>query len=231
MVLKRLFSAVAQLLVVALVFSLVLSLALGAGIVDLGIEEGEVETPEPLPDWPFAWEWVLEEPTAEPREGPDIDDEAGGPVDTDPGSTETGAGVTSETIETAVHERINEIRTDGALDPLEFDDDIAERARTYSHDMGEREYFSHTSPEGETPADRFGDRYPGECRAVGENLAMVSAGGGADAGTIADRIVDGWMDSEGHRENILTAEWESQGIGVFIVDGQVYATQKFCSSG
>ncbi len=128
----------------------------------------------------------------------------------------------------AVHERINSIRVENDLEELAFDDDIADISRTYSHDMGERGYFSHVSPEGETPDDRFGTLHPSPCRGVGENLARVSTTGGDDVGAVTDRIVEGWMDSPGHRENILTAQWDSQGIGVYITGNNVYATQKFC---
>lgn len=42
-------------------------------------------------------------------------------------------------------------------------------------------------------------------------------------------IVDGWMNSTGHRENILNPDYEASGTGVFITEnGSVYATQEFC---
>jgi len=46
---------------------------------------------------------------------------------------------------------------------------------------------------------------------------------------IAETTVRGWMDSPGHRKNILTPHWRSEGIGVFLSpDDKVYVTQNFC---
>lgn len=51
---------------------------------------------------------------------------------------------------------------------------------------------------------------------------------------IAEEAVDGWMNSEGSRENILTDHWERQGIGVMVTEAEdegavtVYITQNFC---
>ncbi len=44
---------------------------------------------------------------------------------------------------------------------------------------------------------------------------------------IASRIVDGWMDSPGHRQNILETSYDKEGIGV-VADERVYVTQNFC---
>jgi uncharacterized protein YkwD len=49
------------------------------------------------------------------------------------------------------------------------------------------------------------------------------------AGKIAESTVHGWMNSQGHRKNILTPRWKSEGIGVAISpDDKVYITQNFC---
>ena len=47
--------------------------------------------------------------------------------------------------------------------------------------------------------------------------------------SLANEIVEGWMNSPGHRKNILTPDFEKLGVGVSIGDdGGVYATQNFC---
>lgn len=233
--LGRLVGSVVRIALFTVVLSFLLSAAVSMGAIDVGLEDGAtVETPDPLPDWPFVWEVPIDDaPGAEPETRPDrgAEADAGDPVREDPGTTsfETGGtSASSDEVEARVHERINAIRADEGLSRLDHDDEIASIARTYSHDMGEREYFSHVSPEGERPGDRFGGLYPSECRAVGENLALVGTAGAGSADEVAERIVDGWMNSEGHRENVLTARWDSQGIGVYVVDGRVYATQNFC---
>jgi uncharacterized protein YkwD len=61
-----------------------------------------------------------------------------------------------------------------------------------------------------------------EFRAVGENLAM--AAGAADPVTVA---VEGWMESDSHRENILRGDWEETAVGVCIDGDTFYFTQVF----
>jgi uncharacterized protein YkwD len=219
----------------AVLASVLVSAAATVGVIDTGPDDETVDTPDPLPDWSFVWEVpISDDPRVDPEPEPDPDEgDVDDPAREDPGTTSVEVEdetVTSDGIEERVHERDNAIRADRGLSEVGHDE-IASIARTHSHDMGEREYFSHVSPKGKTPADRFGDLHPAECRAVGENLALVGTAGAKDADEIAERIVEGWMDSEDHRENILTARWDDQGIGIYIVDDRAYATQKFCDRG
>lgn len=137
-------------------------------------------------------------------------------------------------IERLIHIRVNEIREDRGLEPLDHDAYIADIARAHSADMYDREYFSHYNPEDESPGDRMadGNLFPGHCRTVGENLAHVSFSGELETTENADRIaeviVEGWMDSPGHRENLLKEGWDRHGIGVYGGPGDIYATQNFC---
>lgn len=232
--LGRFLSAVIRLVLVVVVLSLLLSTAISMGMIDVGPgDDGTIDTPEPIPDWPLVWEIPVDtdiEPDSEPPESADHANGTERPTE-DPGTTRLDTGessIHSEEVEARIHDRINTIRTEHDLSQLDHDDTIASIGRTHSHDMAEREYFSHTNPEGEGPDDRFGGLYPSQCRAVGENLAYVGTAGATDADEIAERIVNGWMNSEGHRENVLTARWDSQGIGVYIADQRVYATQNFC---
>ena len=81
------------------------------------------------------------------------------------------------------------------------------------HDKG---YFSHTSPTYGSPFDmmkQFGITY----RTAGENIAMGYP--------TAEAVVDGWMNSEGHRANILNASFTEIGVG-YVADGNYY-TQMF----
>lgn len=46
---------------------------------------------------------------------------------------------------------------------------------------------------------------------------------------VAESIVESWMNAQGHRENILTAAWDVEGIGLYLTDDNaVYTTQTFC---
>ncbi|MFH5797331.1 CAP domain-containing protein [Haladaptatus sp. CMAA 1911] len=150
-------------------------------------------------------------------------------------------------VERLVHTYVNEERSNRGLEPLAFSTDLREIARYHSEDMATRNYFSHTSPEGENFADRY-DRFDHTCRASagdgryltgGENIAQtwydvrVTTADGTVRYTTEDElaraIVTQWMNSQGHRENILTPEWRNEGIGIVVTDeGKVYATQNFC---
>lgn len=167
------------------------------------------------------------------------------------GTDDTGDTPLSELdrsrVERLVHEHVNERRAEHGLGALEFDTALREIARYHSEDMAENDYFSHTSPDGETRSDRY-DRFGYDCRADtgdgtyytgGENIAYtyydtrVRTSDGVVRYTTADELarglVRGWMNSQGHRENILTEAWDHEGIGVAITsDGKVYATQNFC---
>ncbi|MFC6765177.1 CAP domain-containing protein [Natrinema soli] len=146
-------------------------------------------------------------------------------------------------VERDIHEAVNEERTARGLEPLSFDTELRDIARGHSEDMAERGYFSHVDPEGNDFADRY-DAAGYECRANGytggENIAQtwydtpVRTDGGETVQyeterELANGIVDQWMNSSGHRENILATQWENEGIGVYVTDdGRVYATQNFC---
>jgi uncharacterized protein YkwD len=61
-----------------------------------------------------------------------------------------------------------------------------------------------------------------------ENIAFYQPGPTISATELAERVVDGWMDSPGHRENILTNQFKGEGIGVYSrPDGTVFVTQNF----
>ncbi|QLH83459.1 CAP domain-containing protein [Halosimplex pelagicum] len=171
------------------------------------------------------------------------------------GSAGTAAGASAEIdttlIERAIHERVNEIRRDRDLPTLASDEDLAEIATYYSRRMADEEFFSHTGPDGQTLLDRY-DRFGYDCRVDtggqryvtgGENLAYtyaytpVQTEGGVvsydgNETEIARGIVEGWMNSPGHRENLLRPYWNREGIGVVLDpengQTQVIATQNFC---
>jgi uncharacterized protein YkwD len=176
---------------------------------------------------------------------------AGGAV-SPAGGTEVesyGAGLDLKKIEMKAHDLINRERKKEGLSALGFNRALVRIARSHSRDMGERGYFSHDTPEGKA----FSDRYSAggfKC-AIGvgnaiyggaENISQQNVYAGYTESSegwrkydwqseevIAESAVRGWMESRGHRQNILTPHWETEGIGVFIApDGRVYLTQNFC---
>ena len=159
------------------------------------------------------------------------------PVDFTNQSVDQNATAVDEAeTEQLVHEAINDERTAEGLDPLEHDDDLQAVARGHSADMIDQEYVGHESPDGVTPADRLDDA---GCPAGGENVAQSWVGEPVDVdgeqfvanneAELADHLVERWMDSPGHRENVLRESFAESGVGIVVTDdNRVYATQKFC---
>ncbi len=111
--------------------------------------------------------------------------------------------------------RINEERRAQGLDPLAVNDDLARVARAFSRQMSREGFFAHTDPAGRGMVDRLreaGIRY----RVSGENISM-----NVNAPDPVDLAVRGWMQSEGHRRNILRDAYTETGIGIWR-DGDTY---------
>ena len=106
---------------------------------------------------------------------------------------------------------------------------LARAARKHARDMVERSYFSHTAPGGVDFVDRIMSQDyvdPGEGWTLGENLAW-----GSYQLATPKAIVRSWMNSPGHRANILNTRFREIGIGVAdgapqsgVESGATYAT-------
>lgn len=98
------------------------------------------------------------------------------------------------------------------------DERLRTAARGHSEDMAVNDYFSHTGLDGRSPFDRMSDAgYPDP---AGENIAYGYR-------TPAD-VMEGWMNSTGHRENLLTCGHQTIGVGIaYDGDGRPYWTQVF----
>lgn len=135
-----------------------------------------------------------------------------------PGQTLTIPGKDSEVeaYEKKVVELVNEIRTQNGLSKLAHDWELSRVARFKSQDMKDNRYFSHTSPVYGSPFDmikNFGISY----RSAGENIAMGYR--------TPEAVVNGWMNSSGHRANILSSSYTKIGVG-YVKSGN-YWTQMF----
>jgi len=151
-------------------------------------------------------------------------------------------------LERRIHELVNEKRQERGLTPLAWDERLAEIARYHSRDMAERNYFEHHSPEGEDFSDRYAkfgydasNRVGDVVYKGGENLFLnnlyESYTYNKETGEIyeyqfntldeiARSTVEGWMLSEGHRENMLMPHFRVEGIGVIITsEGKIYITE------
>ena len=159
------------------------------------------------------------------------------------------------TVETAdlarrLHAQINKVRKKHGLAALAWSDALSRIAAQHSRDMANRNYLSHDSPEGKDFSFRYRQggyvcviRVGKMVYAGAENIALshlynsmttengISYYNWNSAQEIAQRTVDGWMNSPGHRKNILIPHWQHEGIGIEIEGSpgyKIYITQNFC---
>ncbi len=130
----------------------------------------------------------------------------------------------TEKIESLVFERINAERTQRGLQSLKRHGDLAMLARTHSGNMVRHNFFSHRDHEGMNPQQRCARYFPRLVAAVGENIASHY---GASPEEVAGSLMTGWMNSPGHRANILSGKYSHVGVGVVQKDLHFYATQAF----
>lgn len=122
--------------------------------------------------------------------------------------------------EEQVLELINHEREKFGLNKLVMNSELSAVAKLHSKDMYNRQFFSHTNPDGHSPFDRIKNsgisyKYAAENIAVGQSSP--------------EDVVTSWMNSQGHRENILNPKFKKIGIGYFYSDkGYIhYWTQCF----
>jgi uncharacterized protein YkwD len=127
-----------------------------------------------------------------------------------------------ESLEQQCLDEVNRVRRRSGLAPLEFNEGLLAVARNYSRRMAEEHFFSHTDPEGFTVRERV-DGADIKWRMVGENLAYSNGYVNPVAASL-----HGWMESPGHRKNLLDPDFSLTAIGVWIgSDGTVYFTEIF----
>lgn len=117
----------------------------------------------------------------------------------------------------AVLALVNEERAKVGCSPVTASASLASLAQDFSDDMAARGFFSHTDPDGQTPWDRA--TKAGVKGLGGENIAR----GQADA----QAVMASWMNSEGHRANILNCDYKTLGVGVHYGSGGPWWTQDF----
>lgn len=121
-------------------------------------------------------------------------------------------------MEQGVIQLVNQERAKYGLSPLKYDWELSRVAKHKSQDMHNIGYFDHTSPTYGSPfvmMKSYGINY----RAAGENIAKGQ--------TSAGQVMNAWMNSSGHRANILNGNFTHIGVG-YVSDGN-YWTQMFIS--
>ncbi|MGW1726198.1 CAP domain-containing protein [Streptomyces sp. NPDC002306] len=119
--------------------------------------------------------------------------------------------------EAEVLKLVNEERAKVGCSAVTANGALTELAEAFSEDMAQRNFFDHTDPDGASPWDRAAKA--GISDLGGENIAR----GQADAAA----VMDAWMNSPGHRANILNCDFQTLGVGVHLGEGGPWWTQDF----
>ena len=189
---------------------------------------GDTETPS-TPDTPTVDETpsVPEQTPSVPEETPSTPDTP--VVDETPDNSTEDNSTNADTnfmaaVEQAIYNKVNEERAKAGVPALTYNNTMQKYARIKSQDMGDNNYFSHEDLNGNlitTQMKKDGVSY----KAWGENIAYI--GGNISADALAERFMTNWMNSSGHRANILSTNFSSIGVGVYKIGNKVYATQEF----
>ena len=97
--------------------------------------------------------------------------------------------------------KLNQIRVSNKIPPLMISNNCVNAAQSHADDMVKRDYFSHSSPR-----ETFGQRMRrfGLKNHFGENISRAPS---------FERVIRGWMNSPGHKRNILNPRYKSTGVG------------------
>jgi uncharacterized protein YkwD len=132
-------------------------------------------------------------------------------------ATETTTELTTKATDEIANEILeitNNIRVQNGLSALTLDKDLTAAAAYHAKDMYDNNYFDHTSKDGTDFYTRI-RRFTTSYTTLGENIAKGNM--------TAEEVMDLWMNSEGHRANILNADYKHVGIAqyngcYFVVD-------------
>lgn len=178
-------------------------------------------SPTPIPN-PYVYYYPTATPYVAPPTNPSV------PYIPDPTATpyvsaptvipEPPTSTDTNQVEQEIFNLTNEERQKNGVSPLTFSNEIAAVARAHSQDMNDRNFFSHNNPDGLDPFQRM--RIGGiSFSTAGENIA---------GGQSASIMMTNWMNSPGHRANILNPAFHKIGVGV-ATNGKygLLATQDF----
>ena len=136
-------------------------------------------------------------------------------------------------LETRIYELVDRERRklDPTAKPLGLDSELVKVAREKSADMAARKYLSHRSPDGQTATGIMMQEDANFQGALGENLAAQPylPEYGVDVDVFARRLVDSWLASKSHRQNLADPAYDRTGVGAAANGDTVYVTELFAS--
>ncbi|TMW74083.1 SCP-like extracellular protein [Alteribacter natronophilus] len=159
------------------------------------VSEPEQEEPSPGGQPP--------QPDTQPAPEQDQPQQEETQMDEEPQDEPAGDGQLKD-FERQVIELTNQERANNGLGELDTNIELCQVARRKSQDMAENNYFSHTSPTYGSPFDMMRD-YGINYNAAGENIAQGQQ--------TPEQVVQQWMESPSHRENILSGNYNQIGVG------------------
>lgn len=135
--------------------------------------------------------------------------------------TAARSGGTVAAVEKRIHGRINVVRREHGLSPLTLNPALSDIARAHSRRMSRERFFSHTDPQ-RGQVDRRLRAGGLTYRLAGENIFRSE-----NIPDPVDAAVRGWMNSPGHRANILREDFTETGLGVWREGPVIHITQIF----
>ncbi len=151
-------------------------------------------TPTDLTPKPSSGNEATVDPTADPTDVP-----TGNAI-----TPQAAVGINQKSDLSQVLAKSNLARQQVGLSALQIDEKLSRVALVFAADMKAKSYFGHTAPDGTTEKDRLASLHI-NYRHAGENIAQGQQS--------AEEVLTDWMNSAGHRKNILTPEFTKIGIG------------------
>lgn len=131
--------------------------------------------------------------------------------------------VNYDLVESEILRLLNELRSEQGLNTLEPNEALRQAGNVRAQET--EELFSHTRPDGRDAFTVFDDGITYNYQIVGENLGMATYY--LEEEEMAELLFNGWVESEGHYENMIRPDYEEIGIGVHYDGEHLYATQLF----
>ncbi len=185
---------------------------------DRGVARPPLASPSPAAPSPTATAGTTAPATATPSAKPSaVKPSTAAPSATATASPTASPGTKAASPAAAVLALVNEQRQQAGCSPVTADTRLDALATAFSDDMAARGFFDHTDPDGHTPWDRA--KAAGITNLGGENIARGQA--------TPEAVMTAWMNSPGHRANILNCKFTTLGIGVHQGSGGPWWTQDF----
>ena len=129
-------------------------------------------------------------------------------------------------LEQAIFAEVNRVRLELGVAALRGSALLQRAARSHSEQMLSGNFFSHIDKNGQDVVDRLRVQGMEEFRSAGENIYM-----GRNISNLVESVVQGWLQSPGHRKNLLSPNYQETGVGIAMGDrGKVYVTQVYIES-